>query len=157
MKKIVLMAAALFALAAVSFAKPAKVRGWKDVAKIANKNDLEVVSDYTDWYVAKGNGGKDFAIYAIKDYSDLKVTLAMSCIDGEVFSKTTCVDKENGQPEPIFSIGEYDDKCLLENGGDLTVFFATEALAAWTEETKTQRAKLLAEVSQQYGLVVPKK
>ena len=42
MKKIALFTVALFALAAAVFAKPAKVNGWKDVAKIANKNGMEV-------------------------------------------------------------------------------------------------------------------
>lgn len=156
MKKIALMAAALFALAAVVFAKPAKVKGWKDVAKIANKNDLEVVSDYTDWYVAKGNGGKDFAIYAVKDYADLKVTLEMSCIDGEVYSRIVCVDKEANAPLPIFALSEGADKCVVVNADSLSVYYKDEGIAIWTEECKNQRAKLLGEIAKEYGIAVPK-
>lgn len=160
MKKIILMAAALFALATVAFAKPAKapkLNNWKDAAKIADKNDLEVVSDYTDWYVAKSKDGKEFVIFAVKDYADIKVTLAMSCVDGVVNSKTTCVDKEQAQPLPIFTIGEYDEKCLLVNGGDLTYYLPEETMQGWTEECKTQRAKLFDEVAKEFGLVVSKK
>ena len=160
MKKIILMAAALLTLAAVAFAKPAKapkLNGWKDVAKIADKNDLEVVSDYTDWYVAKSKDGKEFAFYAVKDYADIKVTLAMSCLDGAVFSKTTCVDKEQTQPLPIFTIGEDDVKCVLVNGGDLPVYYSDDALQVWTEECKNQRAKLREELANEFGLVLPKK
>ena len=156
MKKIVLMAAALFAFAAVSFAKAPKVSGWKDVAKIANKNKLEVVNDEDIWYVAKGNGGKDFAFFAVKRYTDAKVTLAMSCINGEVFSKTTVVDTQDGQPEPTFVLGQNDEKATLVNGGDLTFAFNSDGLAAWSDITKEQRAKLLDEVANEYGLVVPK-
>ncbi len=151
------MAAALLALAAALFAKAPKVNGWKDVSKISNKSKLEVVSDDVEWYVAKGNGGKDFAFYAINDYSDIKVTLAMSCIGGEVYSKTTCVDKEQSQPFPIFTIGEDDKKCVNVNGGDLTYYYDDEGLSNWTEECKSQREKLRAEVAQQFGLVLPKK
>ena len=119
MKKIVLMAAALFALAAVAFAKPAKVAGWKDVAKIADKNKLEVLSDYTDWYAAKGNGGKDFAFYGIKDFSDATLTLAISCIGGEVYSKITCIDKQEEAPYPVLALSEGDEKCKLVNSGEI--------------------------------------
>ncbi len=160
MKKILLMAAALFALAAVAFAKPAKapkLNGWKDVAKIADKNDFEVASDYTDMYVAKSKDGKEFAFFAVKDYADIKVTVAMSCVDGAVFSKTTCVDKEQSQPLPIFTIGENDEKCVLVNGGDLTYYYGDDALQAWTEECKNQRSKLREEVANEFGLVLPKK
>lgn len=157
MKKIAFVFVALCAFAAAAFAKPAKVNGWKDAAKIANKNNMEVVSNYTDYYVAKGNGGKDFAIYAVKNYADIKVTLAMSCVGGEVFSKTTCVDKENGQPAPIFTIGENDKKCVVANGGDLTYFYNEEGIALWTEEIKSQRSKLLSEVAGQFGLSVSEK
>ena len=157
MKKLVLIFAALCAFAAVAFAKPAKVKGWKDVAKIANKNDMEVVSDYTDWYVAKSKDGKDFAIYAIKDYSDIKVTLAMSCVGGEVFSRTSCVDKEAESPFPIFAIGENDEKCVVVNADSLSVYYKDEGIAIWTDECKAQRAKLLAELSQKYGLIAPQK
>ena len=160
MKKILLMAAALFALAAVAFAKPAKapkLNGWKDVAKIADKNDFEVASDYTDMYVAKSKDGKEFAFFAVKDYADIKVTVAMSCVDGAVFSKTTCVDKEQSQPLPIFTIGENDEKCVLVNGGDLTYYYGDDALQAWTEEGKNQRSKLRDEVANEFGLVLPKK
>ena len=157
MKKTALMVAALFALAAASFAKAPKVDGWKDVSKIAGKSGMEIVSDDVEWYVAKGKGGKDFAFYAIKDYADLKVTLAMSCIGGEVYSKTTCVDKEQSQPLPIFTIGEDDKKCVVANGGDLTYYYDAEALNNWTEECKNQREKLRAEVAQQFGLVLNKK
>ena len=156
MKKLVLIFAALCAFAAVAFAKPAKVNGWKDVAKIANKNDLEVVSDYKDWYVAKGNGGKDFAIYAVKDYADLKVTLEMSCIDGEVYSRVVCVDKEAGQPLPIFALTEGEQKCIVVNADSLSVYYNEEGLRIWTEECKAQRSKLLGEIAKEYGIAVPK-
>lgn len=156
MKKLVLIFAALCAFAAVAFAKPAKVKGWKDVAKIADKNDLEVVSDYTDWYVAKGNGGKDFAIYAVKDYADLKVTLEMSCIDGEVYSRVVCVDKEAAAPFPMFALGENDEKCVVVNADSLSVYYKDEGIAIWTEECKNQRAKLLGEIAKEYGIAVPK-
>ncbi len=160
MKKIALMTIALFALATVAFAKPSKgpkLNKWKDIAKIAAKQDLEVVENYVDRYVAKSADGKEFAFFAVSDYKDLKVTLAMSCIDGEVFSKTTCVDKESGQPAPIFTIGENDEKCLLENGGDLTFYIKEEGMAAWTKEMIFQREKLRDEIAQQYGLVIPAK
>ncbi len=157
MKKIVLMAAALFALATVAFAKPAKVNGWKDVAKIANKNKMEVVNDEDIWYIAKGNGGKDFAIYAVEKFTDAKVTVAMSCINGEIFSKTTVIDTNDGQPEPIFVLGWDDEKVNLINGGDLTFYFTDEAMADWTAIAKEQRAGILADIAKEFGLVVPKK
>ncbi|MBO7122878.1 MAG: hypothetical protein J6V90_06320 [Treponema sp.] len=157
MKKIVLFTAALFALGMVAFAKPAKVSGWKDVAKIANKNKMEVVNDETIWYVAKGNGGKDFAIYAIDDYDDIKVTLEMSCIGGEVYSRIICIDKEADAPFPMFALGWDDQKCVLANADNLGVYYDDAGLAAWTEECKNQRAKLLGKIAKEYGLVVPKK
>lgn len=157
MKKIALFTVALFALAAAVFAKPAKVNGWKDVAKIANKNGMEVASDDVNYYVAKGKGGKDFSIFAINDYDDIKVTLAMSCVGGEIFSKITCVDKETEAPHPVFSMGENDEKCVVVNGGDLSYFFTDEAIANWTVELKNQRSKFLDELAKEFGLVVPKK
>lgn len=156
MKKIVLFTAALFALGMFAFAKPAKVAGWKDVAKIADKNKLEVVSDDVNYYVAKGKGGKDFAIYAISDYSDIKVTLEMSCIGGEIFSRIVCVDKEAAAPFPIFALGYNDEKCVVVNADSLGVYYNDEGIAIWTEECKNQRAKLLAEVAKAYGLVLPR-
>ena len=155
MKKIVLMAVA-FALATVAFAKPAKVASWKDAAKIADKNGMEVVSDDACWYVAKGNGGKDFAVYAVSDYSDIKVTLAMSCVKGEVFSKVYCEDKEAGTPFPIFALSEGDQKCVLANASSLGVYYKDEGIAIWTEECKNQKAKLLGELAKECGLVIPR-
>ncbi|MCR4925882.1 MAG: hypothetical protein K5917_06310 [Clostridiales bacterium] len=159
MKKIVLVLAALFALTAMAFAKSnkgPKLNRWKDIAKIADKQDLEVVEDYVDRYVAKSADGKEFAFFAIKDYADIKVTLAMACLDGELFSKTTCVDKESGQPAPIFTINENDEKCVLENGGDLTYYINEEGMAGWTKETIFQRERLRDEIAKEYGLVISK-
>lgn len=160
MKKIIIALCALCALSAAAFAKPAKapkLGGWKDIAKIADKNDLEVVENYKDWYVAKSSDGKEFAFYAIKDYADLKVTLAMACIDGEVYSRTTCVDKESSAPLPIFALGENDEKCIVVNADSLSVYYKEEGIVMWTEECKAQRSKLLAELSQKYGLIAPQK
>ncbi|MBQ6028701.1 MAG: hypothetical protein IJL24_04155 [Treponema sp.] len=156
MKKIVLLTAALFALGMFAFAKPAKVNNWKDAAKIADKSDLEVVSDDVNYYVAKGNGGKDFAVYAVSDYSDIKVTLAMSCVKGEFYSKIFCEDKEADAPFPIFSMGDGDEKCVLANANTLNVRYTDEGIAEWTEECKNQRAKLLGAVAKEYGLVLPR-
>ena len=160
MKKFALMAAALFALTAFAFAKPAKgpkLNGWKDVAKIADKFNLEIVNDNVDCYVAKSGDGKEFAFYAVSEYTDIRVTLAMYCLDGNVFSKTTCVDKEQSQPLPIFTLGEYDDRCLVANAGDLTIYYKEEGIKAWTEECKSQRAKLRESLAKEFGLVLPKK
>ncbi len=156
MKKIVLFTAALFALGMFAFAKPAKVAGWKDVAKIANKSGLEVVSDDVNNYVAKGNGGKDFAFYAVKDFSDATLTLAMSCIGGEVFSKITCVDKQDETPYPVFTLGEDDEKCVLSNANQLNIYFDDEGMKEWTETLKTRRAEFRSEVAKAYGLVLPR-
>ena len=155
MKKIVLMAAAL-ALATVAFAKPAKVAGWKDVAKIADKNKLEVVNDETVWYVAKGNGGKDFAFYAIKDFSDGTLTLAMSCIGGEVYSKITCIDKQEEAPYPVLALSEGDEKCKLVNSGEIGRYFTDQGIAFWTDVLKTRRKEFLDEVAKEFGFVVPR-
>lgn len=156
MKKIVLFTAALFALGMVAFAKPVKVSGWKDVAKIANKNKLEVVNDEANWYVAKGNGGKDFAFYAVKDFSDATLTLAMSCIGGEVFSKITCVDKQEDAPYPVFTLGEDDEKCVLSNANQVDVYFNDDGIKEWTETLKTRRSEFRSEVAKEYGLVLPR-
>ena len=155
MKKIVLMAAAL-ALAAVAFAKPAKVASWKDVAKIADKNKMEVVNDETEWYVAKGNGGKDFAFYAIKYYSDATVTFAMSCVGGEVYSKITCIDKQEEAPYPVLAMNEGDEKCSLTNSGEIGRYFTDQGIAFWTDVLKTRRKEFLDELSKEFGLVVPR-
>ena len=156
MKKIVLMAAALFALATVAFAKPAKVAGWKDVAKIADKSGLEVVNDETNWYVAKGNGGKDFAFYAVNEFSDATLTLAMSCIKGEVYSRITCVDKMEEAPYPILALNEGDEKCSLVNANQVSVYFDDQGIQNWTETLKARRKEFLAEVAKEYGLVIPR-
>lgn len=155
MKKSVLIVA-LCALAAAAFAKAPKVSGWKDVAKIANKNKLEVVNDEDLWYVAKGNGGKDFALFCEKIFQDARVTLAMSCIKGEVFSKTTAVDLVDGQPEPIFVLEQGADKVRNVNADNLTIYFKDEAIAAWTNFAKEQTADILKDVAGEYGIVPPK-
>ncbi|MBR5966313.1 MAG: hypothetical protein IK015_09405 [Treponema sp.] len=155
MKKIVLMAAA-FALATAAFAKPARVTGWKDVAKIADKNGMEVVEDKTEWFIAKSNGGKDFAVYAVCDFKDMNVTLAMSCIKGEIFSKIYCQDKANGEPYLIYSLVYGDQKCVLVNGKDFGIYAPDEEIAFWTEKCKGERASFLADLAKDYGLVIPR-
>ena len=155
MKKSVLIVA-LCALATVAFAKPAKVAGWKDVAKIANKNNMEVVNDEQLWYVAKGNGGKDFALFAEKVFDDARVTVAMSCVKGEVFSKTTVVDLVDGQPNPIFTLGLDDDKVRNVNADNLTIYFNDEGIAMWTDVAKEQRADILNDIAKEFGLSIPK-
>lgn len=156
MKKIVLFTAALFALGMVAFAKPAKVSGWKDVAKIANKNKLEVVNDETDWYVAKGNGGKDFAFYGVNEFSDATFTFAMSCIGGEVYSRITCVDKQEEAPYPILAMNEDDEKCVLTNGNEIEAHLDDQGTKYWTENLKARRKEFIADIAKEYGLVVPR-
>lgn len=155
MKKFVLAFAALCALCSVSFAKAPKVGGWKDVAKIADKNGMEVVSDYTDYYVAKGNGGKDFAIYAVVEYDDAKVTLAMSCIGGDVFSKTTSVAKGGDFPGSSFSMTEKDKKCSYQAGPSADSNITEFGIYYWTATVIHLRQENRAEACQKYGLVLP--
>lgn len=154
MKKIALMAAALFALATVAFAKAPKVSGWKDVAKIANKNGLEVVNDNVEYYVAKGNGGKDFAVYGVWAYSDATVYFSMSSIKGEVFSSAKLVYKGGEFPGESYAMGETDRKCVHDFGPtDATI--TDLGLLIGTADLMNQRQKVRAQVAGEFGLVLP--
>lgn len=155
MKKIVLMAVAL-ALATVAFAKPAKVAGWKDVSKIADKNKMEVVNDDTNWYVAKGNGGKDFAFYAVKEFADATITLAMSCVKGEVYSRISWVDKRAEAPYPVLAMNGGDEKCSLVNASQVEIYYDDQTIKECTETLKKDLKDISSEVAKNYGLVIPR-
>ncbi len=156
MKKIVIMTAALLALAAAAFAKAPKVKGWKDVAKIAGKQGMEVVSDYTDRYVAKKNGGKNFVFYAEKKYADMTVTLAMTCVDGDVFSSCTMLLKSDGAPVK-FGMEEQEKKARLVDAGGQGIYFDDAATFLNTTALMEERALLRADVVKEAGLVLPEK
>ncbi len=158
MKKILLAFAALCAFSFAASAKPAKlkVNGWKDAAKLADKYDLNVVRDYTDYYVAKSGDGKEFVVYFKKDYADCAAILAMTCLDGTLLSKTTFIDKEDeGGFLPKFSMTEGDKKAIFENGGDATYALRELGFAQNTVEVMYQRAKHRSLVCKEFGLVLP--
>lgn len=154
MKKVVLFTAALFALAMVAFAKPPKIGGWKDVAKLADKYDFEVVNDNVAYYVAKGNGGKDFAVYAVAYYDDATVTLCMSCIKGEYSSKTVFVNKNGDAPGESFTLGENDKKAAYDPGSN-DLYIEELGLLRMTADVMEQRERIRSEICKDYGLVLP--
>ena len=154
MKKVVLFTAALFALAMVAFAKPPKIGGWKDVAKIAGKYDFEVVNDNVGYYVAKGNGGKDFAVYAVAYYDDSTVTLCMSSVKGEFSSKTIYVSKNPDAPGESFTLGENDKEAAYDHGANDMYIKEMDLLRA-TAYVMEQRERIRSEICKGYGLVLP--
>ena len=162
MKKTLSIVLAGMVLLSSVFAKPAKItsdklNSWKNIAKISDSLELEVIEDYDDLLLSKSSDGKSFAVF-YKEYFDdgSNIQLGMVCADGTMYSRALYTVKQTEGGAWKFTLQETDRQVRFDNAGS-GAYLTDYGRALYALIVMDYRNNIRTNLSKEYGLIVPEK
>ena len=162
MKKTLSIVLAGMVLLSSVFAKPAKItsdklNSWKNVAKISDSLELEVIEDDDDLLLSKSSDGKDFAVF-YKEYFDdgSNIQLGMVCADGTMYSRALYTEKQSEGGAWKFTLQETDKQVRFDDAGSGS-YLTDFGRAYYALIVMDLRNKIRTNLSKEYGLIAPEK
>lgn len=162
MKKTLSIVLAGMVLLSSVFAKPAKItsdklNSWKNVAKISDSLELEVIENYDDLLLSKSSDGKNFAVF-YKEYFDdgSNIQLGMVCADGTMYSRALYTEKQSEGGAWKFILQEADRQVRFDNAGS-GAYLTDYGRALYALIVMDYRNNIRTNLAKEYGLIVPEK